>query len=266
MTLISSPYHHPDARRGRFAEHLWPVDGEDAQTVEEHWVLLEFLRARGITPESRPVKLVPPGPDFRCRIAGEDTFFELGEVLESTFAEGMALSVKRAGEKEVALSTGSTEEASAIPTASYDIVPKSRRAFGGNEALVRILEKKLKKQYEVPDGRRCELVLYYDRQTPWGPATFLSRHAGTWASLISKSCFERVWLFSHSDCRVMASFCVGFTGQLEKGHFDGNYDFDPGPFLALFPGVGDEPDTIRLVEPVVRPSKEMERILREEDQ
>ena len=78
MRDISNLDQHPETRKKRFPEHLWPLATADATTVDEWWILLEFLRPAGLSLEVAPTKLVPPSPDFQCIVAGKNRLFELG--------------------------------------------------------------------------------------------------------------------------------------------------------------------------------------------
>ena len=78
MRDISNLDQHPETRKNRFPEHLWPLATADATTVDEWWILLEFLRPAGLSLEVAPTKLDPPSPDFQCIVAGKNRLFELG--------------------------------------------------------------------------------------------------------------------------------------------------------------------------------------------
>ena len=92
MRDISNLDQHPETRKKRFPEHLWPLATADATTVDEWWILLEFLRPAGLSLEVAPTKLDPPSADFQRIIAGKNRLFELGEIVDSSLPEGMAYS------------------------------------------------------------------------------------------------------------------------------------------------------------------------------
>jgi hypothetical protein len=110
MKFISSLDQHPDVRRERFPRHLWPSSG-DRKVDEESWVVVEFAEAAGLQLDSAPNKLVPPRPDFECVINGERLLIEVGEIVQSEFADGLAHSVKQSGQKMRAISRGEVDAA-----------------------------------------------------------------------------------------------------------------------------------------------------------
>src|ERR1700756_1018045 len=105
MRVINNLALHPEVRKERFPAHLWPT-ASNPRDIDESWILLEFLQAVGTVPQKAPRKLVPPMPDLECNIAGERRLFELGEVLESQLAEGLAHSLKQSRLKGEALRRG----------------------------------------------------------------------------------------------------------------------------------------------------------------
>ena len=241
MRFISSLDQHPEVRKERFPEHLWPC-GNDSKDLDEGWIFLEFANAACIDVKSAPTKLQPPKPDFECVIAGKQVLFELGEILESDFAEGLAFSGQQAHKKMEALSRGDAETANCIQTAGM-------RSFPANASLERILRQKLAKSYET-NGAPAHLVLFYDRQWPWGPFDHLLQLQNELASLIAKSVFQRVWIFY-----LQASIIMGYLhvrdGALQV-LFDWQFHFDAGaPFEGLVPAVGERPDEIRQFVPVL---------------
>ena len=245
MRDISNLDQHPETRKTRFPANLWPSVTADATTVDEWWILLEFLYSAGFTSEVAPIKLDPPSPDFHCIVAGRSRLFELGEIVNSSLAEGLAYSKSEAKRKLRAVSKGNDSEAESIDTAG-------RRSFSANGSLERILGKKLKKGYECR-GEPCDLLLFFDRQAPYGPFEYLLERRAELASAIAVSSFENIWLFHLPDAKVMGRVSVGATGSLQVS-FDHTFRFDKrAPFLTLVPGQGDEPDRMQLFEPVLSP-------------
>ena len=242
MRFISSFDQHPDVRRQRFPEHLWPK-GNNPKDVDEGWIFLEFANAAGLRPDSAPAKLQPPMPDLECVIDNKRTLFELGEVLQSDLAEGVAYSGKQSQKKMEALARGDIATANTIQTAGF-------RSFPGNASLERILRQKLAKRYETK-GLPSHLLLFYDQQTPWGPFDYLIRMQDEISSLIAGSVFERVWLFN-----LRSAILIGYV---ETSHdrslrmvFDWRFHFDCcASFEALVPGGGDKADEIRRFVPVL---------------
>ena len=47
MRFISSLDQHPEVRKERFPEHLWPSSG-DPREVADGWIFLEFANAAGL--------------------------------------------------------------------------------------------------------------------------------------------------------------------------------------------------------------------------
>lgn len=186
MRLIETLAQHPDVRRQRFPEHLWPRTGIPTDD-KEIWIFLEFTLASGLRLDTAPTKEAPPRPDIQCTVKGERIRFELGEILQTSLGEGTAHSVKEAPKKMDALAEGDHAEAQAIRTADY-------RRFPANAALNRILRQKLAKHYET-DGYATHLLLFYDTQTPLAPFSCLLQFETELLELIARSDFQRVWIF-----------------------------------------------------------------------
>lgn len=160
MRFISCLDQHPEIRRKRFPEPLWP-NGSNEKEIEEGWTFLEFAAAAGCTLSSAPTKRQPPFPDLECELDGKPVLFELGEILEIGLAAGIAHSGKQAQEKADAIVRGDAVAADSIETWGL-------RTFAGNASLERMLRQKLGKRYETA-GLETNLLLYYDQQTPRGP-------------------------------------------------------------------------------------------------
>jgi hypothetical protein len=180
MRFISSLDQHPEVRKERFPEHFWP-NGKSVKDNDEGWIFLEFAESVGLTLTSAPAKLEPPMPDLKCIVDGRETLFELGEILESSLAEGVAYSGKQARAKMQALAKGDHATANSIQTAGG-------RSFSANGSVERILRQKLAKKYET-SGLPCHLLLFYDQQTPWGPFEYLLGRQEELSVLIADSVF-----------------------------------------------------------------------------
>ena len=242
MRFISSLDQHPEVRRQRFPEHLWPK-GNNPKDVDEGWIFLEFTNAAGLRPDTAPTKLQPPMPDLECLVDDKRMLFELGEVLQSDLAEGVAYSGKQSRKKVEALAKGDNATANSIQTAGF-------RSFPGNASLERILRQKLAKRYETR-GLPSHLLLFYDQQTPWGPFDYLIPWQDEIASLIACSVFERVWIFSLRSAILIGYLEASRYGTLRMV-FDWQFHFDCcAPFEALVPGGGEKPDKIRRFVPVL---------------
>jgi hypothetical protein len=225
MRVVTHFAQHPEARKQRFPEHLWPTRA-DPQSMAEHWVLVEFLDACRMVPESAPQKLIPPKPDMECTIAGKVVRYELGEVLESDLAEGMNYSGKQSQRKADARARGDEELANSIQTVGG-------RQYPANAALERILRKKLTKPY-LTDDIPTDLVLFYDTQYAWGPFHYLQQWESELATLLARSSFDKIWLFHVPDQAVIGK--LQLVGNTLQAVFDHTYHFDPSmPYVALVP-------------------------------
>ena len=244
MRYISNLLQHPEIRKQRFPEHLWPGDLDNA-SIDEWWILLEFLEAAGSPAQVAPTKLRPPSPDFQSVFAGNSRLFELGEILDSSLAKGLAHSGKEAQRKMEALSKGDLAAAASIKTAGG-------RMFSANGALSRMLEKKLTHNYEC-NGIPGDLVLFYDQQVPYGPFEFILENEVAVAQALRASAFENIWLFHLPEARIIGRLCVHGDGRL-GAFFDYEFRFDKrAPFPALRLGEPGEPDRLQVFEPVLTP-------------
>jgi hypothetical protein len=245
MLSISKLDQHPENRKKRFPQHLWPSDDLDQQSVDEWWVFLEFIQSAGFNLEGAPTKLTPPGPDIECTLVGGKRFFELAEILESSLAAGLNHSGKEAQRKSDAVSRGDIEAAESIKTWGC-------QSFSANGSLVRILTKKLGKSY-LHDGAPCDLLLYYFHQAPLGPFEYLMKIDADLEPLLADCSFDNIWFFSLWSAQVMGKVRLAEGGKLQVV-FDQQFSFDKSaPFLALAPGSGDTPDRVQLFEPELSP-------------
>lgn len=245
VRFISNLNQHPESRKRGFAAHLWPPTSLDRSSVDEWWVLLEFLRAAGFLSDEAPKKLVPPSPDFECIVDGKKRLFELGEVLDSSLAEGLAFSAKEAQRKSDALADGAQADAESIDASGC-------RSFSANGSLLRMLGKKLTTKY-IGNGIPSDLLLFYDQQSPYGPCEFLFECAAQFVPLMAGSSFENTWLFHLPTAQVMGRASIGNTGELQIA-CDYQFAFDKqARFQAVVPGSGDEPDRLQWFEPALYP-------------
>jgi hypothetical protein len=228
MRFISTIDHHPEVRKERFPPHLWPSETSE-KDLDECWILLEFLTAAGIHPDSAPRKLAVPMPDLECVIKGQQTFFELGEILESDLAEGLAFSGKQSNKKAGALAAGDLDTANSIPTAGF-------RSYPANAALDRMLQRKLRNKYPTQD-LPTHLVLFYDCQPPWGPFDYLLQMPDELASLIARSSFQTVWIFYLPAMAVIGRLDV--LDEILEARFDWSFHFDSTEPIELPPADGD---------------------------
>jgi len=236
MRFISSLDQHPEVRKERFPAHLWPRT-TDPKDLDESWIFLEFTNAVGLRPDCAPVKRQPPMPDLECIIGGKRTLFELGEILESDLAKGLAYSGKQSHKKMETLARGDNATAGSIQTAGF-------RSFSANASLDAILRRKLAKKYKTT-GLPSHLVLFYDQQTPWGPFDYLLQWPDELASLIAGSVFKRVWIFYLQSATLIGYLEVADNGML-RALFDWQFHFDCHvPFQALVPGDNGRPDNIQ---------------------
>lgn len=242
MRFISSLSQHPEVRKERFPEHLWP-SSSNPKEEDEGWIFLEFTDTVGRRPDAAPTKRPPPMPDLECIIDGERMLFELGEILESDLAEGVAYSGKQSHKKMEAIARGDNATANSIQTAGF-------RSFSANASLERILRQKLAKKYET-NGLPSHLLLFYDQQTPWGPFDYILHWQDELASLIAGSVFQKVWIYSLRSATLIGHLEAAHDGTL-RALFDWQFHFDvSAPFEALVPGSGEKRDEIRRFAPVL---------------
>lgn len=242
MRIISSFDQHPEVRKERFPERLWPRSSHPKE-VDESWIFLEFADAVGLRLDTAPANRQPPMPDLECTIDGERTLFELGEVLEGDLAEGVAYSRKQSRKKMEAIARGDSVAACSIQT-------MGRRSFSANRSLERILRQKLAKNYETK-GIPSHLLLFYDQQIPWGPFDYLHEWRDELASLFAASVFRRVWIFSLRSATLIGYLEPAHDGTL-RALFDWRFHFDfSAPFEALVPRLSGRPDEIKRFAPVL---------------
>jgi hypothetical protein len=245
MRFLSSLAQHPDIRRKRFPAHLWPPEDVDDQTKDEWWIFLEFIEAARLSIEGAPTKGVP---DFECTIGRERRLFELGEILDSDLASGLAYSGKQSQLKSNTILSGDLAGAGSINTFG-------RRKISANGALVRMLERKLTAKY-VCNDIRCDLLLFYDRQLPYGPFECMLEIETLLLPLLEKSSFEVIWFFNLPSAQVMGRVKTASSRQLSVV-FDHEFHFNKSaPFDAVVVGADDDPGRIQRFEPVLAPLKE----------
>lgn len=246
MRFISSLEQHPEIRKQRFPEHLWPRC-QNPKEENECWIFLEFTSAANLRPSARPIKQQPPMPDLECIVQVERRLFELGEILQSELAEGVAYSGKQAERKALMLLQGEIAAASSIQTAGW-------RSFRANASLERILRRKLAKTYETK-GLPTDLVLFYDQQSPWGPFEYLAQWHDELACLVQQSVFQKVWIFYLPTAAIIGYLEPADNGTL-RTVFDWQFHFDlKASFDALVPGCGEKPDEIKRFVPVLTSTK-----------
>jgi hypothetical protein len=245
VRFISSLDQHPEVRKERFPKQLWPL-GFSSQDLDEGWIFLEFTQAAKLHLETAPTKAAPPMPDLKCMVNRKLTFFELGEILESDLAEGVAYSVKLARKKAEAITKSGRATGNTIKT-------DGDRLFSAHGSLARMLRKKLTTDYENRE-LPCHLLLFYDQQRPWGPFDYLLQSQPELTTLIAGSKFQRVWIFDLPSATV-----IGFLGARDgalHAIFDWQFHVDiSAPFQALVPSGDDRPDEIKQFVPVVTSSR-----------
>jgi hypothetical protein len=242
MRFISSLDQHPEMRKLRFPERLWPPSNDPKEAVEG-WIFLEFTAAAGLRADNALIKCQPPMPDLECVIQGARRFFELGEILESNLAEGLAYSGKQSHLKMEAIRQGEAAGANSTQTAGF-------RRFPANASLERILRQKLAKRYQT-GGIPTDLLLFYDQQTPWGPFDYLLQWQDELAELISRSVFQRVWIFN-LPCATLIGYLEAPSHRILRAIFDWQFHFDgSAPFEALVPGGGQTSDETSWFTPVL---------------
>jgi hypothetical protein len=136
----------------------------------------EFASAAGLLVDSAE-NAKQPQPDIRCRIDGEERWFELGRITDTHLAETISLSWPK------------------------DPTPFS---FAQKEPLLRIIEKKAAAHYET-NNRPVDLMLYFDHQPP--DRTALRRHLEEHAAAV-KNCkqggrFARIWIYDRWSKSVL---------------------------------------------------------------
>jgi hypothetical protein len=138
----------------------------------------EFARAAGLPVEEESARNAkPPQPDIRCRIDGEERWFELGRITDTHLTKTIS-----------------------IPSPK-DPAPFS---FAQKEPLLRIIEKKAAAHYEA-NGHPVDLVLYFEQQPP--DRTALERHlresAESLNELRQRGLFSRIWIYDRWSKSVL---------------------------------------------------------------
>ena len=186
MSWNSSEFHYwyseqPSAKKRRAWDDLLP---EQLKAYVEWLTFRSFANVAqlGIDPRTITNQL-PPKPDILCEMAGEDQYFELGEVTDQELARQAGTAAKQ-----------------------------GKDVFGGCcaplEPLWRILDQKCKKKYEVA-GAPLHLLLHYSvgHQVP---ATQLiraevSKSRSLVIEKLRESPFRSVWLFDGWEKVVIQS-------------------------------------------------------------
>lgn len=185
----------------------------------------------------------PPRPDFHCFVDGREILIELGEILESTLAQGLRSPGNKQRQRWRAQLQGGQTKANSIVT-------MGARALPANQSLEKILRQKLANCYET-EGVRSELILFYDRQTPYGPVEYLIQWEAEWTELLRASVFDGVWIFHLPSNQVISRLRIADHGTLQVNH-DVSFSFDTmAPFDALVPGDEHGSDEIKRFVPAL---------------
>jgi hypothetical protein len=109
---------------------------------------------------------------------GRSYYFELGEIADAGLAMNYSHSLK----------TGEI----------------TGGAFSQEMPLIELIRKKTGRSYET-NGTPVDLVLYYDKQYPHEQvlAEYISKYSSEIEALISAVPFQRVWIFDHSNRKVL---------------------------------------------------------------
>lgn len=144
------------------------LTGDERKEAFELITFTEFASAAGL-PLDLAENAKPPHPDIRCRIGGNECWFELGRITDSKLAKALNSPWPKA------------------PT------PFS---FAQKEPFVRIIEKKAKAPY-VTNGRPVDLLLHFDHQPPDREALkrHLQEHVVALNHLRQHGPFSRIWIF-----------------------------------------------------------------------
>ena len=118
----------------------------------------------------------PPLPDIGCTIDGHAYYFELGEITDEGLAKAVSVSVK-------------TGEATGC-------------SFSEAEPLLKMFRDKCGKVYTT-NGAPVDLLLYYSRQTPYGPVEYIAGNQIEIDQLIRASEFARVWVYSDGPPTIL---------------------------------------------------------------
>jgi hypothetical protein len=140
--------------------------GEAKKAAFELSVFNEFAKAALLSADA-PENGGRGFPDVRCKIDGQEYWFELGRITDEILAE----QINR-------------------------VWPKNPRpfTFGQEEPFERIMKQKATKTYQT-NGRPVDLVLHFDHQPPDRKAIqrHVAQHAGTLDELAKR--FSRVWIY-----------------------------------------------------------------------
>jgi hypothetical protein len=175
------PFHGCDNVGSVAAEYVADVDipaepqlttvaltGNAKKEAFELSAFLEFANAAALPVESAD-NAKPPQPDIRCRIDGEEYWFELGRITDTKLAKTISIEWPK------------------------DPKPFS---FAQKEPLTRIIEKKAEAHYET-NSCHVDLVLHFDQQPPdrTGLERHLREHAAALDQLRQRGPFSRIWIY-----------------------------------------------------------------------
>jgi len=165
----------------------------DSKQARERRVFTSFARASQLPVDMASIKNEPePKPDVSCRVGTTDTYFELGQILGNrgdNLAKRLRYSSDQATKKSALLAEGRIEEASTVLTAGRFRYPLC-------QALGQMLLKKLLEKHYATEGKRAELLLYYEVDSPFEPIDdYLYACREALAAALSCSVFSRIWFF-----------------------------------------------------------------------
>ena len=144
------------------------LKGEVKKAAFELSIFKEFAKAALLSADA-PENGRPEDrrPDIRCKIDGQEYWFELGRITDEILAE----QINR-------------------------VRPKNPRpfAFGQEEPFEKIMKQKAGRTYQT-DGHPVDLVLHFDHQPPDRTTIqrYIAQHAGAFDELTKR--FSRVWIY-----------------------------------------------------------------------
>jgi chaperonin cofactor prefoldin len=170
----------------------------DSKQNREKEIFLRFAQAAQLLFEMESVKNeLAPKPDISCCTPSGPIYFELGQILYGNHGKNLAMKLKHSknqfARKAELLQRGLAEEASTVLTAGRFPYPLC-------EALGLMLREKLTRKHYVTNGKRAELLVFYDVQSPFEPIDeYLFDRREALAQALLSSVFSRIWFF---DCGV----------------------------------------------------------------
>jgi hypothetical protein len=165
--------------------------------AHERAVFSEFAAAAGLPVDTGSVvSEQPPKPDIRCRLSGDEYFFELARLVDRVVPERVAEAIRRLRKGDDRLVGGPV---------SFHL------------PLVQRIQEKTAMTYET-GGAMLDLLLYYDSEVPTfefpPPGDF-----GEWADAyimpeLRNTCgqFSRIWVFDRNEKELLWRFVVPATG------------------------------------------------------